>query len=52
MDKREDLLWYDRKRTFLGLPWSFTKYSLTEDRLFIESGFLSSEDFCERCARV
>ena len=35
-------IWKDRKRTFLGLPWSFTKYKLTEDRLFIETGFFNS----------
>ena len=33
-------LWEDRKRT-LGLPISFTKYSLTEDRLFERTGFLN-----------
>lgn len=35
-------VWQDRKRTFLGLPWSFTKYMLSEDRLFVEKGFLNS----------
>lgn len=33
-------LWSDRKR-HLGLPLSFTKYRLTEDRIFCESGFLN-----------
>ena len=36
-------LWRDRKRNFLGLPWSFTEYSLTEDRLFITSGILNKK---------
>ncbi len=35
-------VWQDRKRTFLGLPLSFTKYMLTEDRLFVEKGFFNS----------
>ena len=35
----EECLWHDRKRTKLGLPWSFTKYSLSEDRIFIQTGF-------------
>ena len=35
-------VWQDRKRTFLGLPLSFTKYMLTEDRIFVEKGFLNS----------
>lgn len=40
--ERAKSIWRDRKRTFLGLPWSFTKYELTEDRLFIETGFFNS----------
>ena len=35
-----DILWHDRKRHF-GLPLSFTKYSMSEDRLFVETGFLN-----------
>ena len=33
-------LWKDRKRHF-GLPLSFTKYSMSDDRLFVETGFLN-----------
>ena len=33
-------LWLDRKR-HLGMPISFTVYSLSEDRLFRETGLLS-----------
>ena len=33
-------LWQDRKRYF-GLPLSFTRYRLSEDRIFREKGFLS-----------
>ena len=29
--KRDDLVWSDRKRNWLGLPWTFTVYGLTED---------------------
>ncbi len=32
--------WQDRKR-HLGLPISFTKYSLSDDRLFLETGLLN-----------
>lgn len=35
-----EYLWKDRKR-FLGMPLSFTRYRLSEDRLFCETGFLS-----------
>ena len=33
-------LWKDRKR-FLGMPLSFTRYRLSEDRLFCEKGFFN-----------
>ena len=33
-------LWKDRKR-FLGMPLSFTRYRLSEDRLSCEKGFLN-----------
>ncbi len=35
-----EYLWKDRKRR-LGLPLSFTRYSLSQDRLFCEIGFLN-----------
>lgn len=38
-----EYLWQDRKRYF-GLPLSFTRYSLSEDRLFISEGFLNIKD--------
>ena len=36
-----DILWEDKKRTLFGLPWSFTKYKLTEEKLIIQTGFLN-----------
>lgn len=36
----ESRLWQDRKR-YLGMPISFTVYSLSEDRLFQVTGLLS-----------
>ena len=36
-------LWTDRKRYF-GLPMSFTRYRLSEDRLFVSEGFLNIRD--------
>ena len=38
-----EYLWKDRKRYF-GMPVSFTRYALSEDRLFISVGFLSIKD--------
>lgn len=48
----EGSLWSDRKRTLFGLPWSFTVYEITDDRLFIQSGFLSITDEEIRLYRV
>ena len=36
-------IWKDRKRYF-GMPISFTRYALSEDRLFLSVGFLSIKD--------
>ena len=38
-----EYLWKDRKRYF-GLPLSVTRYSLSEDRLFVSEGFLNLKD--------
>ena len=38
-----ECLWKDRKR-HLGLPLSFTRYQLAEDRLFVSEGFLNIRD--------
>ena len=38
-----EYLWKDRKRYF-GLPLSFTRYALSEDRLFVSVGFLNIKD--------
>ncbi len=35
-----EYLWSDRRRR-LGMPLSFTKYALSEDRLFMETGVLT-----------
>lgn len=38
-----EYLWKDRKR-YLGMPLSFTRYALSEDRLFLSVGFFSIKD--------
>lgn len=40
----ETIVWKDRKRIFFGLPWTFTKYALTEEKLYIETGVLSKRE--------
>ena len=42
MNKNE-ILWWDRKRTIFGLPLSFTVYSLTGEKLLIDTGFLNKK---------
>jgi len=37
----EEILWKDRKR-FLGLPLSFTVYSLDNNRFYVKRGFFNS----------
>ncbi len=39
MDKLQ-FMWKDRKR-ILGMPITFTRYALSEDRLFVETGLLN-----------
>lgn len=46
------VIWEDRKRTLFGLPLSFTKYRLTNERLFIESGLLHSVEDEVRLYRI
>lgn len=36
-------MWIDKKR-HLGLPISFTKYTLTDERLYTESGFINLKE--------
>lgn len=47
-----NIVWKDRKRIIFGLPWSFTKYSLSDDRLFISTGFLSTKEDEVRLYRI
>lgn len=45
-------LWSARKRNALGLPWTFTKYAFTEDRLFVTTGLLKTVEDEERLYRI
>lgn len=51
--ERAGVIWSARKRLlFFALPWTFTKYSLTADRLFIETGFLTKREDEVRLYRI
>lgn len=41
--KGDQYIWKDRKR-YLGLPLSFTRYAVSEDRLFLSVGLLNLKD--------
>ncbi len=41
---KKDIIWKDRKRTLLGLPLSFTVYTLNGEKLLIDTGFLNKQE--------
>ena len=41
---QKNYLWSDKKRTVFGLPLSFTRYTLTSEKLLIKIGFLSTRE--------
>ena len=43
MEEQKNLIWKDRKRV-LGMPLTFTKYSLSEDRIFCRLDFNLEEE--------
>lgn len=48
-----NILWSDRKRwTFLGLPWTFTKYMCTPEKFIVESGIFSTKEEEIRLYRI
>ena len=47
------IIWTDKKRwTFFGLPFTFTRYSLTEDKLLVDAGLFTSTQEEIRLYRV
>lgn len=45
MGKREiNYIWTGKKRTIFGLPWTFTRYYLTETKLITKQGFLNVDE--------
>lgn len=43
MSKKKEIkfLWQDRKRTIFGLPWTFTKYILTDTKFITRIGLFN-----------
>lgn len=52
MEKTSEILWSDRKRPIFGLPLSFTKYTLFEDKLYVTVKFLSMHEEEIRLYRI
>lgn len=44
--------WSDRKRIIFGLPWTFTKYAATDEKLLIRTGVLNVKEEEERLYRI
>ena len=47
-----EIVWKDRKRIIFGLPWTFTVYKLTREKLLIETGFLNKKEEEIRLYRI
>ena len=45
-------IWKARKRNFLGLPWTFTIYGFSEDRLYVKTGVLNTREDEVRLYRI
>lgn len=48
----ERLLWTEKKNTFFGKPWSFTRYFLFQDRFLVKRGFFTRRQEELRLYRV
>ena len=50
---QNEVLWRARKRLlFFGLPWTFTVYRLTKDRMYIKQGFFTTREDEVRLYRI
>ena len=48
----KEILWSDRKRIVFGLPWTFTKYALTKEKLLVETGIFNKAEEEIRLYRI
>ena len=48
----KNTVWSDRKRTLFGLPWSFTRYILTDEKLLIIKGLFKQTEEEIRLYRI
>ncbi len=48
----KEIVWSDRKRIVFGLPWTFTKYALTTEKLLVETGIFNKDEEEIRLYRI
>lgn len=48
----KNTIWQEQKRLWCRLPFTFTKYILTDDRILIRSGFINSREDEVRLYRI
>lgn len=47
-----EIVWKDRRRVWCGLPWTFTKYELSREKLVIKTGFFTQNQDEVRLYRI
>lgn len=47
-----EMIWQDRKRVWCGLPWTFTKYELSREKLVIKTGLFTQNQDEVRLYRI
>ena len=50
--EKHEIKWKDRKRIIFGLPWSFTRYRITDDKLIVSTGIFSINEEEIRLYRI
>ncbi len=48
----QEIVWKDRRRIWCGLPWTFTKYELTREKLITKTGFFTQKQEEVRLYRI
>ncbi len=48
----KEIVWKDRKRPIFGLPLSFTRYELTDEKLYVHTGLFRTNEEEVRLYRI
>jgi uncharacterized membrane protein YdbT with pleckstrin-like domain len=52
MENSENIVWKDCRRLIFGIPWPFTNYKLTEEKLLMGTGILNIKEEEVRLFRI